>query len=66
MVAPSATRTPGPKTTLRLDQHVAAELGVVREPDVSGIDQGRALAIACSRGGGAAIRARPARARRGC
>ena len=43
MVAPSAIFTPGPNTTCGSIVHVAAELGVVREPDAFRVDQGRAL-----------------------
>ena len=66
IVAPSAIVDAGAEHDMRLDRHVAAELGVVGEPDALGIDQGRAFVAAPARAGGAAIRARGGRARRGC
>ena len=36
-------RTPGPKNDIRLDRHVAAELGIVREPHRLGRDQRHAV-----------------------
>ena len=43
MVAPSATLDPRAEHHVRLDGHVAAELGIVGEPHAFGVDQGCAF-----------------------